>query len=1060
MKKRVYTVATSHLDTIWSWDFETTVSHYIYDTIVDNVELFKKYPSYTFNFEGSYRYELMQEYYPEEFELVKKYVKEGRWNVCGSAFENGDVNCPSPEALFRNILIGNTYFDETFGKRSVDIYLPDCFGFGWALPSIAHHANLKGFTTQKLTWGSAYGTPFDIGKWYGVDGNYIYASVNPHDYVYTFTKIRDLDLVQNKLKENEKYGLDWTYIFHGIGDRGGAPKENSVICLEKEMANNDSSDIEILSAPADQIYHDIDNRLPQEVKDKLPEWKTELVMQNHGVGGYTSRAIGKRWNSKCQELGDIAERIGVMAKYLGAAEYNEPALEIAWKRAIAHQFHDDTPGTSVQRAYKRSWNDYAMSINQFKNEIAGSLAALSGNMDTSFCKGKPIMVYNSLETARASVVEVELDDISTDYVRVYDNQGKETLCQAEKHGSKTTVLFTADMAPLSLKVYDIRPEKKPCKKKSALTIGNNIMSNDKYEVRINTNGDIASIIDKSMDKELLKSPIVLGQFNYTGSHHWPAWEMNYKQANKKPDRIPQVQSIKIKENGPVRVTYEVTQIDGKSTFKKYISLESGGKTVNVYNEIEWESLRTMCKNIFSLTAENPNATYDLGLGAIKRGNMNEKLFEVPAQKWADITDNSKEYGVSVISECKHGWDKYDDNTLRLTAIHTPKTNYRIDSMHSMMDLGLNLYSYYIFSHSGEVGKETQIAAKEMAQPLVACKIEKHTGVLGSEYIFGTASDDSVIMRALKAPHHKDSDEVVVRLNEGANKAVEKYTLTLGNGIESARELYASEEYLGEATVEDGKLITSFKPYQIRTFALKLKASDTNCTPVQQRSLHPDYNITNTHIPDRLIKDSIIAGGTKYAITNKLMACDGQTIAVNKGERLALLCASLNGDKDATFVVNGKTIQKRVNDIYERYAGWDLYDLKETAYIKDGNLGYEFTHSVDDEGYTQFAKGMYFWTIMLDGTTQLPKDKDIVILSATATTQPTCQLLTQLEDSVEQRPFTYKMNLKEKLWYIQGKMIWHMGDKDNYFSHRKNGKNGKRIEQTKNRLHNTPTGVKG
>ena len=364
-KKKIYTVATSHLDTIWSWDFETTVSKYIYDTLVDNFALFKKYPSYIFSFEGSYRYELMEEYYPELFEEMKEYIKQGRWHVTGSAFENGDTNCPSPEALFRNILIGNSYFDEKFGKRSVDIYLPDCFGFGWALPSIMHHSNLKGFTTQKLAWGSAYGIPFDIGKWYGVDGNYVYASCNPHDYYYTLTKLRDWDFVTDKLKENEKYGLDWTYMFHGIGDRGGAPEEKTVKYVDDEIKKNDSSDIEVVAASADQIYRDIENDLPQAVKDKLPEWKTELVMQNHGVGGYTSRAIGKRWNTKCQELGDMAERAGVMASYFGASDYNESVLEKAWKRAIAHQFHDDTPGTSVQRAYRRSWNDYAMSINQF-----------------------------------------------------------------------------------------------------------------------------------------------------------------------------------------------------------------------------------------------------------------------------------------------------------------------------------------------------------------------------------------------------------------------------------------------------------------------------------------------------------------------------------------------------------------------------------------------------------------------------------------------------------------------------------------------------------------------
>ena len=56
MQKKIYTVATAHLDTIWSWDFETTVSRYIYNTLVDNFALFKKYPTYHFNFEGSYRY--------------------------------------------------------------------------------------------------------------------------------------------------------------------------------------------------------------------------------------------------------------------------------------------------------------------------------------------------------------------------------------------------------------------------------------------------------------------------------------------------------------------------------------------------------------------------------------------------------------------------------------------------------------------------------------------------------------------------------------------------------------------------------------------------------------------------------------------------------------------------------------------------------------------------------------------------------------------------------------------------------------------------------------------
>ena len=278
MQKKIYTVATAHLDTIWSWDFETTVSRYIYNTLVDNFALFQKYPTYHFNFEGSYRYELMEEYYPELYAKMRDYIAQGRWSVCGSAFENGDVNVPSPEALFRNILYGNRYFEKKFGKRSVDIYLPDCFGFGWALPSIIAHANLMGFTTQKLGWGGAYGIPFDVGVWQGPDGAQVLASLNPHDYYFTLKKLRDWDFVQQKLDENEKYDLNSTMIFHGIGDRGGAPKEASVAFVEQEINKNKDSAVQVLASGADDLFRDLNAQLTPEQKAKLPQC---LAMATH-----------------------------------------------------------------------------------------------------------------------------------------------------------------------------------------------------------------------------------------------------------------------------------------------------------------------------------------------------------------------------------------------------------------------------------------------------------------------------------------------------------------------------------------------------------------------------------------------------------------------------------------------------------------------------------------------------------------------------------------------------------------------------------------------------------
>ena len=166
----IYAVSTSHLDTVWSWPLEETISRFLPNTLRDNFALIEEYPDFQFNFEGAYRYQLMEEYYPEEFEKVKEYVKSGNWNPAGSGLENGDVNVPSPEALFRNFLYGNNYFEDELGERSRDIYLPDCFGFGYALPSIAAHSNLIGFSTQKLSWGNTFAgetLPFDVGVWRG-----------------------------------------------------------------------------------------------------------------------------------------------------------------------------------------------------------------------------------------------------------------------------------------------------------------------------------------------------------------------------------------------------------------------------------------------------------------------------------------------------------------------------------------------------------------------------------------------------------------------------------------------------------------------------------------------------------------------------------------------------------------------------------------------------------------------------------------------------------------------------------------------------------------------------
>ena len=171
----LYVVGYAHLDTEWRWEYPQVIDEYIRKTMEDNFKLFEKYPHYTFNFSGANRYRFMKEYFPSDFAKVRKYVDGG--TVVSCRFLHGRRRREHAErgSHHRQILYGNNWFRKEFGKASAEYMLPDCFGFPSSLPTILAHSGVKGFSTQKLVWGSSArwgrravaertpeGTPFNV----------------------------------------------------------------------------------------------------------------------------------------------------------------------------------------------------------------------------------------------------------------------------------------------------------------------------------------------------------------------------------------------------------------------------------------------------------------------------------------------------------------------------------------------------------------------------------------------------------------------------------------------------------------------------------------------------------------------------------------------------------------------------------------------------------------------------------------------------------------------------------------------------------------------------------
>ena len=303
----------------------------------------------------------------------------------------------------RQALYGKRFFRQEFGKVSDDVYLPDCFGFGFALPSIAAPLRPDGVLDAEADVGLVRADPVSHRPVEGRGRQRGGRALNPGDYV---TQIRSRRLHRSRSgtttsRRSATAARSASGCF-GTGDVGGAP-DAAVRRVAREGDGQRDAARSTCAAPrADQLARD----LTPAQKAALPVYEGELTMKTHGVGCYTSQAAMKKFNRTNELLADAAERASVAAEWLaGAAPIPRDRLREAWTRVLWHQFHDDLTGTCIPQAYQFSWNDELIVAEPVRRRAderdGGRVAARS----TRSGAGVPLVVYNPLSTARRDPVE-------------------------------------------------------------------------------------------------------------------------------------------------------------------------------------------------------------------------------------------------------------------------------------------------------------------------------------------------------------------------------------------------------------------------------------------------------------------------------------------------------------------------------------------------------------------------------------------------------------------------------------------------------------------------------
>lgn len=774
----------SHLDVAWLWTVKE-IHRKCARTFSNNVSLMKAYPDFKFTQSQAAVYSFVKDHYPEIYEDVKKFVKNGQWEITGNTWVEADTNIASGESLIRQLLYGREFFMKEFGVSSDIYWLPDCFGFTAALPQVIKKSGMKYFLTSKLQYNDTNEFPLSVFKWRSHSGDEVVSYMQKVHYEGD----ADADYIKRTRKTNRQNDLvDASMGMFGYGDGGGGCTFDMVEKVRRFQKIPGLPKVKM--GQANDFFAVIEKD-----KDSLPVWDGEMYYENHR-GTFTSQAFVKKNNRKGEYMLRNAEMLS-----LTAGIYDKAHLEKLWKLLLTNQFHDILPGTSIQEVFENTREEYALMNKEGDAIINNALSILSARA----AAGKDsIVVWNLLPFAVTGLVNAEIPcKIGT----VTDSSGKVMLSCIKGN----TVEFIAEnVPPMGYKVFKLAdtPANDECVK-----AGISFLENKNLRAEFDENGQLVSLINMKLGKNILKGKGNRLSVSHDKPIHESAWnlENDYKM---KMWYLDKADSVELIEASPVKAVIRAVYSFNKSVVTQDITLTADAKTLIFDTTVDWNECEKVLKAEFPLDIRSRIATYEIAHGALERptyaNNSYEKaMFEVCAHKWADLSQG--DMGVSVINDCKYGYD-IDGDVMRITLMRAPVLP------DATADKGISTFRYGVYVHENrwDDADTVQEAFKENI-PLRAVFVKDGNGEK-SEYSFITVSDEKVMIDAVKKA--QDESGIIIRVYETSAHSGD-VTMTLPCDIKNITECNMMEIDENEIVADKNTFTFSIKPFEVKTFKVKL-----------------------------------------------------------------------------------------------------------------------------------------------------------------------------------------------------------------------------------------------
>ena len=784
----------THIDVAWLWRLRHTREKTARSFSTVN-RLMEKYPEYIFIQTQPQLYDYLKEDYPDIYEHIKRRVAEGRWEPSGAMWVECDCNLASGESIIRQILVGKNFFKKEFDYESEFLWLPDVFGYSWALPQILKKSGVNTFMTTKISWNDTNRLPYDTFIWRGMDGS----EVTTH--FVTTTELNDVTYTYNG--ESRPYAIKGVWdnytnkdlnrdllISYGFGDGGGGPTREMIKYIEAAKLMPGIPNVE--TGRATEYFRKLNETIKENpYNGYLPIWDGELYLEFHR-GTYTSQGYNKKMNRFMEYKLREEEMLSVFAEKLFDKPYNREEFLKAWKIVLCEQFHDILPGSSIHEVYEDSHEEYERALKYIENATKAAKASFVTEKENAFT------LFNQANWERDSIVKIPAGTEDYEYT---DSEGNTLL--SHRCGEQDLV-YVKGLKPLAFSTITRRA--KACNEASSFT--ENTVETPYYIVSWDDKGRLVRLYDKGADREVIPEGKFANVFQIFEDKPrcFDAWELE-STIDLKKEEIPCDGNI-IKTKNELGYFIHFTYNYNNSKIMQTLCLYNNKRRIDFKTVVDWKESQKILKTAFSVDIRGVFARYDVQEGNIVRPitrntSWEAAKFEVVAHKWADLSETG--YGVALLNDCKYGYDIKED-TMRLSLLKSAT-----DPDYSA-DYGTHEFTYSLYPHKEEwYNSRLEEEAFDLNSPVV---VLDGASALGNKSLISFDAKNIVLDAFKKA---ENEEAYVLRFHEYTGRRG-KINLKTGLKFDSWCEADLMENPLGEW--KQTAMEVEVKPYEIKTIMLK------------------------------------------------------------------------------------------------------------------------------------------------------------------------------------------------------------------------------------------------